>query len=60
MKFLMQIFFQLPVIAFLLGPNVLFSQILSLFSSLGVRDQVSHSCKTVSKVVVLYNLMFCS
>jgi hypothetical protein len=35
----------------------LYSNILSLFSSLSVRDHVSHSYKTV-KILVLYIFMF--
>jgi hypothetical protein len=44
----------------LLGPNILlsalFSNTLSLCSSLSVRDQVSHPYKTTGKTTVLYTL----
>jgi len=47
---------------FLLGPDILlstlFSNILSLYSSLVERDQVSHPCKTVAEIIVLYILIF--
>ena len=47
----------------LLGPNVLlstlFSNILSLHSSLSVSEQDSHSCKIKGKIIVLYILIFC-
>ena len=46
----------------LLGPNILlntiFSNTLSLRSSLNVSDQVSHSYKTTGKIIVLYILVF--
>jgi hypothetical protein len=46
----------------LLGPNILlstlFSNTLSLCSSLSVRDQVSHPYRTTGKVIVLYTLIF--
>jgi hypothetical protein len=46
-----------PVDSSLLGPNILvsalFSNTLSLCSSLSVRDQVSHPCKTTGKIIVL-------
>jgi hypothetical protein len=45
-----------------LGPNILlttlFSNSLSLCSSLNVSDQVSHPCKTTHKVTVLYIVIF--
>ena len=45
-----------------LGPNVLlntiFSNILSLRSSLNARNQVSHPYKTIGKIIVLYILFF--
>jgi len=44
-----------------LGPNILntlFSDTLSLHSSLNMRDQVSHPYKTTSKIIVLYILNF--
>jgi hypothetical protein len=47
-----------PVASSLLGPNILlstlFSNTLSLCSSLNVRDQVSHPYKTTGKIIVLY------
>jgi hypothetical protein len=47
-----------PVTSSLLGPNIvlstLFSNTLSLCSSLSVRDQVSHPYKTTGKITVLY------
>jgi hypothetical protein len=50
-----------PVASSLLGPNILlstlFSNTLSLCSSLSVRDQVSHPYKTTDKIIVLYTLM---
>jgi hypothetical protein len=46
----------------LLGQNILlsilFSKILSLCSSLNVRDQVSHPYKTAGRIIVLYILIF--
>ena len=45
----------------LLGPNILntlFSNTLSLRSSLNVSDQVSHSYTTTGKIIVLYVLIF--
>ena len=54
-------FLQSPVTSSLLGPNILlntlFSNILSLRSSLNVSDQVSHPYKT-GKIIVLYILIF--
>jgi hypothetical protein len=45
-----------------LGPNILlntlFSNTLSLRSSLNVSDQVSHPYKTTRKIIVLYILIF--
>jgi hypothetical protein len=56
--------FHSPVASSLLGPNILlstlFSNILSLCSSLSVRDQVSQPYKTAHKITVLYNLPFVS
>jgi hypothetical protein len=44
-----------------LGPNILlsilFSNTLSLCSSLNVRDRVSHSYRTTGKIIVLYVLI---
>jgi hypothetical protein len=49
-------FLHSPVTSSLLGPNVLlnslFSNILSLRSSLSVRDQVSHPYKTTGNTVL--------
>jgi hypothetical protein len=51
-----------PVTSSLFGPNILlsilFSNTLSLCSSLNVRDQVSHPYRTKGKLVVLYILIF--
>ena len=38
--------------------GILFSNILSLHSSLSVNDQVSHPYKTTEKIIVLYILIF--
>ena len=55
-------FLQSPVTSSLLGPNIilntLFSNTLSLRSSLNVSDQVSHPYKTTGKLIVLYILIF--
>jgi hypothetical protein len=40
------------------SPRTLFSNTLSLFPSLNVRDQVSHSYKTTGRIMVLYILTF--
>jgi hypothetical protein len=46
----------------LLGPNILlntlFSNTLSLRSSVNVSDQVSHPYNTTGRIIVLYNLKF--
>ena len=51
-----------PVTFSLLGPNILFSTLfsntLSLHSSLNFRYQVSHPNKTTGKILVLYILIF--
>jgi hypothetical protein len=51
-----------PVASSLLGPNILlstlFSNTLSLCTSLSVKDQVSHPHKTTGKIIVLYTLNF--
>jgi len=51
-----------PLILSLLGPNIhlstLFSNTLSLRSSLNVSDQVSHSYNTTGKIIVLYIFIF--
>jgi hypothetical protein len=50
----------LPVTSSILGSNIflrtLFSNTLSLCSSLSVRDQVSHQYKTTGRIMVLYIL----
>ena len=55
-------FLHSPVTPFLLGPNILlntlFSNTLSLCSSLNVSDQVSHPYKTTGEIIVLYILIF--
>jgi hypothetical protein len=55
-------FLHSPVTSSLLGPNILlrtlFSNTLSLCSSLSVRDQVSHPYKTTGRIMVLYILTF--
>jgi hypothetical protein len=51
-----------PVSLSLLGPNILiktlFSDTLSLLSSLNLSDQVSHPHQTAGKIIVLYILIF--
>jgi hypothetical protein len=53
---------QPPVASSLLGPNILlnilYSNTLSLCSSLNVRDKVSHPYRTTGKIIVLYVLIF--
>jgi hypothetical protein len=54
-------FLQPPVTSSLFGPNILntlFSNTLSLCSSVNVRDQVSHPYRTTGKLIVLYILIF--
>ena len=55
-------FLHSPVNSSLLGPNILlntlFSNTLSLRSSLNVSDQVLHPYKTTGKITVLYILIF--
>jgi hypothetical protein len=55
-------FLHSPVTSPLLDPNILlrtlFSNTLSLCSSLNVRDQVSHPYKTTGRIMVLYILTF--
>jgi len=55
-------FLHSPVTSFLLGPNILlstlFSNTLSLRSTLIVSDQVSHPYKTIGKIIVLCILVF--
>ncbi|PNF21004.1 hypothetical protein B7P43_G09514, partial [Cryptotermes secundus] len=51
-----------PVTSSLFGPNILlntmFSNTLSLCSSLNVRDKVSHPYRTTGKIIVVYILIF--
>ena len=55
-------FLHSPVTLSILGPNILlntlFSNTLSLHSSLNVGDQVSHPYKSTGKIIVLYILIF--
>ena len=55
-------FLHSPVPSFLLGPNTLlntlFSNTLTLSSSLNVSDQVSHPYRTTGNIIVLYILIF--
>jgi hypothetical protein len=55
-------FLHSPVTSSLYGPNILlitlFSNTLSLCSSLNIRDQVSHPYKTTGRFMVLYILTF--
>jgi hypothetical protein len=56
-------FLQPPVTSSLIGRNILlntlFSNTLSLCSSLNVRDQVSHSCRTTGKSCLLILFHIC-
>jgi hypothetical protein len=51
-----------PVTSSLFGPNILlrtlFLNILSLCSTLNVRNQVSHLYKTTGRIMILYILTF--
>jgi hypothetical protein len=62
MKLLIMQFPPPPVTSSLFGPNILlntlFSNTLSLCSSLNVRDQVSHPYRRKDKIIVLYILIF--
>jgi hypothetical protein len=55
-------FLRPPIASSLFGPNIplstLFSNTLSICSSLNVRNQVSYPYKTVGKIIVLYILIF--
>jgi hypothetical protein len=55
-------FLHYPVTSSLFGPDILLSTLflntLSLFSSLNIRDQVSHPYRTTGKMIVLYILIF--
>jgi hypothetical protein len=61
-KILIMQFSQTLVISSLCGPNILlsslFSNSLSLCSSLNVKNQVSHPYRTKGKITVLYILIF--
>jgi hypothetical protein len=61
MKLLIMQFLQPPVTSSLFGPNILlsalFSNTLSLCSSLNVRDQVSHPYRIKDEVIVLSELL---
>jgi hypothetical protein len=54
---------QPPVTSYPLGPNILLStlflDILNWYSSLSVRDKVSHTQKTAGKIIFLY-ILFCT
>jgi len=56
------VFSHSPVTSSLLGPNILlgtlFSNTLSLRSSISVSDQVSHPYKTTGKIIFLYTFIF--
>ena len=60
-KLLIMQFSPLPCTSSLLSPNIvfstLFSNTLSLRSSLIVSDQISHPYKTTSQIIVLYTLI---
>jgi hypothetical protein len=55
---------QPPITSSLYGPNILlstlFSNALSLCSSLNVRDKVSHHYRTTGKIIVMHILIFLS
>jgi hypothetical protein len=55
-------FLQPPITSSLFGPNTIFSHLFSntfsLYSSLNVRDHVSHLYKTTGKIIVLYILIY--
>jgi hypothetical protein len=54
-------FFSTPFTSSLFGPNILstlFSNTLSLCSSLNVRNQVLHPYRTRGKIIVFYILIF--
>jgi len=62
LSFSLRSFFLSPVTLSFLGPNILlntlFSNTLSLLSSLNISDQVSHPHKTTGKIIVLCILIF--
>jgi hypothetical protein len=55
-------FLHSPVTSSLFGPNILlstlFSNTLSLHSSLNFKDQVLHPCRTIGEIIVLCILIF--
>jgi hypothetical protein len=55
-------FLHSPVTSSLIGPNILlrtlFSNTLSLFPSLSVRDHVSHPYKTTDRIMVFYSNLY--
>jgi hypothetical protein len=55
-------FLQSPVTSSLIGPNILFSTLfsntLSLRSSLNVREKVLHPYRTSGQIIILYILIF--
>jgi hypothetical protein len=61
-KLLVMQFLHSPITSSLFGPNIflctLFSNTLSLCSTVNVRDQVSHPYRTTGKIIVLYILIF--
>jgi hypothetical protein len=60
--YIMQFSAPLPVAVSFFGPNIvlstLFPNVLILCSSLNVRDQVSHPCRTTDKIIVVYIHIF--
>jgi hypothetical protein len=61
MNLLINPFAVFPVTSSILGPNILntlFSNTLSLHSSLNVSNQVSYPYDTTRKIIVLYILIF--
>jgi hypothetical protein len=51
-------FLQSPVTSSLFDPNIVLNT-LSLYSSLNVRDQVSHSYRTTGKIIVCIFYFLC-
>jgi hypothetical protein len=62
MNLLIMHFYSNPIGLSLFGPDILlsnlFSDTLSLCSSLNVRDQVSHPYQITSKIIAFYILIF--
>jgi hypothetical protein len=62
MKILIRQFSQPIITSSLFGLNILlstlFSNTLSLYASLNIRDQVSHPYRTTGKIIVVYTLIF--